>query len=69
MLREMTAPGGGFYASLDADSEHEEGKFYVWTLAEIDDVLGVEAPAAIAYWGVTAAGNFEGREHPDVSPE
>ena len=43
VVREMRAPGGGFASSLDADSEHEEGKFYVWTAAEIDAVLGDRA--------------------------
>jgi hypothetical protein len=62
VLREMTGPEGGFYSSLDADSEGEEGKFYVWTPDEIDDVLGPEDGALVrAYFGVTAAGNFEGR--------
>jgi uncharacterized protein len=59
-LRELAAPDGGFYSSLDADSEGEEGKFYVWTRAELDAVLGAEAPLAAEYWGVTAEGNFEG---------
>lgn len=61
LAREMTVPGGGFAASLDADSEGEEGKFYVWTAQEIVDVLG---PADAAFfgkvYGVTAGGNFEG---------
>jgi uncharacterized protein YyaL (SSP411 family) len=41
--REMTSPEGAFYSSLDADSEGEEGKYYVWTKAEIEKVLGKEA--------------------------
>ena len=40
VLRDMTSPEGGFYSAEDADSEGEEGKFYVWTPAEIKDVLG-----------------------------
>ena len=61
LLREMVAEGGGFAASLDADSEGEEGKFYVWTLREIEEVLG-EADARLfadAY-DVSEAGNWEG---------
>jgi uncharacterized protein len=60
--REMTHPdGGGFYSSLDADSEHEEGKFYVWSEAEIDAVLGSQAAALFKrFYEVTAAGNWEG---------
>ena len=61
LLREMIAEGGGFAASLDADSEGEEGKFYVWTKPEIVEVLG-EADAAIfcAAYDVSDAGNWEG---------
>ena len=61
VLREMTGPEGGFYSSQDADSEGEEGKFFVWTPAEIEAVVGPgDAPLVGAYYGVSAAGNFEG---------
>jgi uncharacterized protein YyaL (SSP411 family) len=59
-LRELAAGDGGFYSSLDADSEGVEGRFYIWTLSELEAVLGKQAPAAIAYFGATARGNFEG---------
>ncbi len=58
--REMTSPEGGFYASLDADSEGHEGRFYVWSLSELQQVLGADAAVLAAYWDVTATGNFEG---------
>jgi uncharacterized protein YyaL (SSP411 family) len=61
VLREMTDPSGGFYSTQDADSEGEEGKFFLWTPAELAEVLGAEdAATAAAYYGVTEAGNFEG---------
>ncbi len=62
VLREMVAEGGGFAASLDADSEGEEGKFYVWTEAEIDAALPAElAPTFKRAYDVTAEGNWEGK--------
>ncbi|HEY0969519.1 MAG TPA: thioredoxin domain-containing protein [Gemmatimonadales bacterium] len=61
VAREMTSPEGGFHSSLDADSEGEEGKFYVWDAAELDALLGDDAPLARAWWDVTESGNFEGR--------
>jgi uncharacterized protein YyaL (SSP411 family) len=61
LAREMTTPEGAFCASLDADSEGEEGKFYVWSQDEIIDVLGREqAEFFSAHYDVTRAGNFEG---------
>ncbi len=60
LLRELRSPEGGFYSSQDADSEGEEGKFYVWTQAEVVDRLGQELGAlACRYWGITEEGNFE----------
>lgn len=61
LLREMTAAEGGFYSTTDADSEGEEGKFFVWTPDEIRELLTPEeTEAALLYWGVTEQGNFEG---------
>jgi uncharacterized protein YyaL (SSP411 family) len=60
--REMTAPSGGFYSTLDADSEGEEGKFYVWTRAEVMNVLGVEEGEVFcALYDITDRGNWEGK--------
>jgi hypothetical protein len=63
VAREMTAPEGGFYATQDADSEGEEGRFFVWTRAEIDAACGKDdeaARVAEAAFDVTDEGNFEG---------
>jgi uncharacterized protein YyaL (SSP411 family) len=61
MLHEMRGPEGGFYSALDADSEGVEGRFYVWTPAQIEEVLGKElAQPLIDFYGVTEGGNFEG---------
>jgi uncharacterized protein YyaL (SSP411 family) len=65
-LREMRAPEGGFYSALDADSEGGEGSFYVWSLPELHAVLGEDAPAAIAWYGATAEGNFSGESGTEV---
>ncbi len=64
VLREMRGPEGGFYSALDADSEGVEGRFYVWTLAELTDALGEDADAAIAWLGATEHGNFQDPHHP-----
>jgi uncharacterized protein YyaL (SSP411 family) len=62
VTREMTSPEGGFYSALDADSEGEEGRFYVWTPGQIDEILGAEEGSIVRAWyGVTEAGNFEER--------
>ncbi|HZB07770.1 MAG TPA: thioredoxin domain-containing protein [Rubrobacter sp.] len=62
VLRDMTSEEGGFYSAEDADSEGEEGKFYVWTPGELETVLDPEeASLAARYWDVTERGNFEGK--------
>ncbi len=59
--REMTAENGAFFSTQDADSEGEEGKFYVWSQAELGELLGIaDAEFACKVWGVTKHGNFEG---------
>src|SRR5437763_565493 len=62
VLREMTSPEGGFYSTQDADSEGEEGKFFLWTPAEIEKALPPEDAAMFKlYYDVTKRGNFEGK--------
>ena len=58
--REMTDESGGFYSSLDADSEGEEGKYYVWSKQEIDTLLGEKSEVFCDYYSVTSTGNWEG---------
>ncbi|MCS6843306.1 MAG: thioredoxin domain-containing protein [Caldilineales bacterium] len=62
LAREMTDPSGAFYSSQDADSEGEEGKFFLWELRELEELLGAEdARLVAAYYGVSRWGNFEGK--------
>jgi uncharacterized protein YyaL (SSP411 family) len=72
VLRDMTDPSGGFYSTEDADSEGEEGKFYVWTPAEVRQLLGEQdARLFSAFYDVATPGNFEGRAsilHMDYTP-
>lgn len=62
VLRDMTSPEGGFYSAEDADSEGEEGLFYLWTPNEVQEILGQEAGAEICrIYDITVEGNFEGQ--------
>jgi uncharacterized protein len=61
LAREMRQEGGGFASSLDADSEHEEGKFYVWRATEVDETLGARAARFKEIYDVTVDGNWEGK--------
>ncbi len=62
VLREMTSPEGGFYSTQDADSEGEEGKFFVWSSEEVKAILGEEDSAIFcSYFDVSNGGNFEGK--------
>jgi len=60
VLGHMTSPEGGFYSAQDADSEGEEGKFYVWKKKEIQEILGKDSDIFCLYYDVTDGGNFEG---------
>jgi hypothetical protein len=62
VLREMTSPEGGFYSTQDADSEGEEGKFFVWTPRQVEAILGEnEAAVFCSYYDITPEGNFESK--------
>ena len=61
VVREMISPEGGFYATQDADTEGEEGKFFVWTPDEVRKALGGPATRFLDLHGITEAGNFEGK--------
>jgi uncharacterized protein len=60
-VRELSDSAGGFYAALDADSEGEEGKFYVWSKAEVQQILGVDEDVFCEFYDVTDKGNWEGK--------
>jgi uncharacterized protein len=64
VLREMRGQEGGFYSALDADSEGVEGLYYLWTAAELRDLLADDAEAAISWLGVSEHGNFQDPHHP-----
>jgi uncharacterized protein YyaL (SSP411 family) len=64
-LREMRGPEGGFYSALDADSDGVEGRFYVWRTAELEEILGEDADAAIRWFGANEEGNFVDPHHPE----
>ncbi|AEB76418.1 thioredoxin domain-containing protein [Clostridium botulinum] len=66
ILRDMTSPEGGFYSAEDADSEGVEGKFYVWTLHEIESILGEDAKEFCNIYNITKNGNFEGSNIPNL---
>jgi len=57
--RELTSPEGGFYSSIDADSEGEEGKYYVWHQKEIEEILGKQAKLVMDYYHISGFGNWE----------
>lgn len=67
IFREMTGPDGEFYSAQDADSEGEEGRFYVWDYDEIGNILGEEKGREFCeYFGITKQGNFEGKNIPNL---
>lgn len=67
MLRDMTSPQSGFYSAEDADSEGEEGKFYLWTIDEIESVIGAaDTQLFCSFYNITPEGNFESRNIPNL---
>ncbi len=70
VMREMQSPQGGYYSTLDADSEGEEGKFYVWSEHEMQQLLTAEEWSVVASrYGLSGAGNFEGKWHLNVNAD
>ncbi len=71
LQRELLHEEGGFYSALDADSEGEEGKYYVWNRTEVESILGEDADAFCQYYDITDNGNWEGKSilHAEKSPE
>lgn len=67
LQRELLDPEGSFYAAQDADSEGIEGKYFVWTRAEIETATGPDTNLAWSWFGVTAAGNFSDPHHPELT--
>ena len=67
--REMLLPCGGFSSSLDADSEGEEGRYYVWTKEEVDAVLGADSILFCDHYDITPAGNWEGNNIPNIKAD
>ena len=70
LAREMTSADGGWWSSLDADSDGHEGKFYVWSWPEFNALCGDDAEMLATYWGVSRGGNFDGTNilHVPASP-
>ncbi|HXQ00472.1 MAG TPA: thioredoxin domain-containing protein [Solirubrobacteraceae bacterium] len=64
-LREMRGPEGGFYSALDADSDGAEGRFYVWSVEQLEQALGEDAEAAIRWLGASEQGNFRDPHNPE----
>jgi uncharacterized protein YyaL (SSP411 family) len=71
LQRELLHPAGGFYSALDADSEGEEGKYYVWNKSEVESLLGEDADVFCNYYDITDGGNWEGKNilHAEKPPE
>ncbi len=64
--KEMTSPEGGFYSSLDADSEGEEGKYYIWHKKEVIDILGEDGELFCDYYDISERGNWEHKNIPNI---
>ena len=67
--REMSDGEGGFYSAMDADSEGQEGRYYIWDKGEMEEILGEEAEAFMHLYNITDEGNWEGKNIPEVDPD